>query len=116
MPCSSFVRRPPLQPPTHPFSPLAMPFIWTQFNGQLMELEVDCFDTVQEVKHKILNAYFRQPGDQMPLEEFSTISFGFELVAYSRTLKPSKGFKDDDELLDEVNEDWLICMFRTPEQ
>ena len=96
-----------------------MPAIMTQFNGQMMELRLDCFDTAKEVKHKILNAYFRQigsPGDQMPLDEFSTISFGFELVAYSRTLKPSKGFKDDDELLDEVNEDWLICMFRTPQQ
>ena len=96
-----------------------MPAIMTQFNGQMMELRLDCFDTAKEVKHKILNAYFRQigsPGDQMPLDEFSTISFGFELVAYSRTLNPSKSFKDDDELLDEVNEDWLICMFRTPEQ
>lgn len=90
-----------------------MPVIMTQFNGHMMELVVDCFDTAQEVKHKILNAYFRQigsPGDQMSLEEFSNFSTGFELVAYSRTNKPSKCFKADVEILDEVTEDWLICM------
>ena len=90
-----------------------MPAIMTQFNGQMMELRLDCFDTAKEVKHKILNAYFRQIGslgDQMSFEEFSNFSKGFELVAYSRTLKPSKGFEADDEILDEVTEDWLICM------
>ena len=90
-----------------------MPVIMAQFNGQMMELVVDCFDTAQEVKHKILNAYFRQTGslgDQMSLEEFSTFSTEFELVAYSRTNKPSKCFKADVEILDEVTEDWLICM------
>ena len=90
-----------------------MPVIMTQFNGHMMEPVVDCFDTAQEVKHKILNAYFRQIGslgDQMSLEEFSTFSTEFELVAYSRTNKPSKCFKADVEILDEVTEDWLICM------
>ena len=56
---------------------------------------------------------FRQigsPGDQMSLEEFSNVSTRFELVAYSRTLKPSKCFKADVEILDEATEDWLICM------
>ena len=62
-------------------SPLAMPAIMTQFNGHMMELEVDCFDTVQEVKHKILNAYFRQierSDEQMYLEEFEVVSHGFK--------------------------------------
>ena len=68
-----------------------MPVIMTQFNGHMMELEVDCLDTVQEVKHKILNAYFRQSGslgDQMSLEDFKDCSHGFKLDAYSRTFKP----------------------------
>ena len=90
-----------------------MPVIMTQFNGHMMELVVDCFDTAQEVKRKILNAYFRQigsPGDQMSLEEFAKLSKGFELVAYNRTLKPCKRFKAEDEILDEVTQDWFICM------
>ena len=95
-----------------------MPAIMTQFNGHMMELEVDCFDTVQEVKHKILNAYFRQsgsPGPQMSLEDFKEFSHGFKLDAYSRTFKPPKYFKTDEEILDEVAEDtevgdWLLCM------
>ena len=90
-----------------------MPLIMAAFNGQMMELEVDFFDTAQEVKHKISNAYFRQtgsPGDQMTFEEFSKLSKEFELVAYSPTLKPSKCFKAEDEILDEVTEDWSICM------
>ena len=92
-----------------------MPFVMTQFNGHMMELEVDCFDTAQEVKNKILNKYFRQigsPDEQMSLEQFSNISTGFELVAYSRSDDSSKRFESDFEMLAEVTEDWFICMAR----
>ena len=97
---------------------LAMPSVMTTFLGQMTELELECFDTVQEVKHKIANAYFRQigqPGDQMSLDAFKDVSHGFQLDAFSCTFKAPKCFKADDEILDEVATDteagdWLLCM------
>ena len=73
-----------------------MPSIMTQFNGQMMQLELECFDTVQEVKHKIVNAYFRQierSGEQMSLEEFEVVSHGLKLDAYSLQCKPPRAFR-----------------------
>ena len=96
-----------------------MPAIMTQFNGQMMELRLDCFDTAKEVKHKTLNAYFRQtgsPGDQMSLEEFSKYSPALQLDVYSRTFQAPRCFNADDEILDEATEDWFICMARTPQK
>ena len=95
-----------------------MPPVMTQFNGQMMELDLKSFDTVQEVKHKIANAYFRQigqPDDQMILDVFKDVSHGFQLDAFSCTFKAPKYFKADDDTLDEVATDteaaaWLLCM------
>ena len=93
-----------------------MPSIMTQFNGQMMQLELECFETVQEVKHKILNAYFREierSDDQMSWEEFKVVSHGLKLEAFSLQFKPAVHFETDDELIDEVAEagGWLICMY-----
>ena len=97
-----------------------MPSVMTTFLGQMMELELECFDTVQEVKHKIVNAYFRQierSDEQMSLEEFKVVSHGLKLDAYSLQCRRPVHFEADAEIIDEVAEagGWCICMIMIAE-
>ena len=93
--------------------------VMTQYNGQMNRIEVQCFNTVVEVKCLLWNAFVRrigEPGDQMTSEEFSCVSHKFELTVCDKQYQSREQvLESDDEIVDKVNGNWFLSMTQRPQ-
>ena len=88
--------------------------VFSQFKGQMMNIAVGPGHKVIEVKHMIVNAYFRQigsPAPQVELPAFKLIAAQFVLEMYDRKTFGARCFDDDSEIVDDVDSDWFFCMY-----
>ena len=89
--------------------------VFSQMNGHMMEVDVEPFNTVLEVKHMILNAYVWQttkPECQYALDDdFRWLAGALTLEKYGRQSHDMRRFDDDDDIVDDVDSDWFFCMY-----